>query len=755
MHVRRTEAALQQTPAESTARILVADDNAVAREASMRVLSRAGHDVRGAADGAEALATLREWAPDLVLIDVVMPGMDGFEVLEEIRTHHAFADVVVVLQSAMRLSPVDQARGLEAGADGYIARPVEHAEFVARIGAHLRTQALARKLTASENRFRDLLDSQPDGVLLVDETGTIRFANPAAEHLLGRAERELVGSAFGFPLTAGSDTELDLTRRDGSRVVAMRVGDTTWEGRPAWLTTLRDETERHAADARIREQAELLDKAQDAIFTLDLDGHVGFWNAGAETLYLWPHDEATGQSVHTLVFSTPEEGEEVVAHVLEHGSWRGELRQLRRDGTSALVEGRWSLVRDSEGAPARILCVNTDVTEQKELLNQFLRAQRMESVGTLAGGIAHDLNNVLAPILMSIELLEQDIEDQETLDILGTVKESAQRGADLVKQVLLFSRGMEGVRAAVDLSRTLRDLGLVVRDTFPKSIKLETHLGHGLWKITGDPTQIHQVLMNLFVNARDAMPQGGILRVEAANITLDEQYVAMVGQAKVGPHVRITVADTGMGMSPEVGAKAFEPFFTTKEVGRGTGLGLSTVAAIVSAHGGVVNVTSEPRQGTTFLLFFPADEGRDAGESVTVPVDRMHGRGQLILVVDDERSIRSITRQTLEAFGYRAVTADDGSEALAVYSQRGGEISAVLVDMMMPVMDGPATIRALRRIDPDVPILASSGVIAPGEVAHMEGLDVQRFLPKPYTATDLLAALHDVLAGSETSQPAT
>lgn len=711
----------------------------------MRILSKAGFDVRGAEDGPDALAIIDSWGPDLVLLDVVMPGMDGLEVLERVRARFAFADTVVVLLSSMRLTPEDQARGLEAGADGYIARPLDPQELVARVRVHLRTQELARDLRASEKRFRDLLANQPDGVLVVDEAGTIRFANPAAEKLLRRPARELIGTDFGFPLTAGAETELDLTSSEGARVVAMRVGDTTWDGRAAWLTTLRDETQRHAAAERIAEQAELLDRAQDAIFTLNLDGTIRFWNEGAQHLYGWPPDEAEGQSVHALLFPSPEEGEAIVAQVLEQTDWRGEMQQRCRDGKTAVVEGRWSVVPDDNDEPSRILCVNTDVTEQKKLQSQFLRAQRMESVGTLAGGIAHDLNNVLAPILMSIEMLQQDSDDPETLEILATVRESTQRGADLVKQVLLFSRGMEGARIAVDVAKTLRDLGRVVRDTFPKNIEVETRFADDLWTIKGDPTQIHQVFMNLFVNARDAMPQGGQLRAEAANVTLDEQYVAMMGKATVGRHVRVTVTDTGVGMSAEVQDKAFEPFFTTKEVGRGTGLGLSTVAAILNSHGGLANVSSELGEGTAFHLFFPAEQSEETVAPVGVPVERLRGHGELILVVDDESSIRTITRQTLEAFGYKAVTASDGTDALAVYGQRGQEVSAVIVDMMMPVMDGPTTIRALRRIDPDVPILASSGVVAPGEVSRMDGLDVGYFLPKPYTATDLLTALKEVL----------
>lgn len=516
---------------------------------------------------------------------------------------------------------------------------------------------------------------------------------------------------------------------------------------------MSDETHELEVQSRIREQAELLDRARDAILVRRMDHTLEYWNAGAEAIYGWSREEALGQSVRDLLYNQRSPFAEATDQVVRDGEWQGELEQVRRDGTPIVVEASWSLMRGPDGNPRRILAIHTDVTERKKLQAQFFRAQRLESIGTLAGGIAHDLNNVLSPILMSIGLLRTMWKDEESVDILTTIEGSARRGADMVRQVLAFARGVDGVRVSVDLSRILDDLGRVVRDTFPRNITFRTRIPPTLWYLTGDPTQIHQVLMNLFVNARDAMPAGGGLTVEAANVRLDEQYAAMSSRSQPGPYVRITVADTGEGMPPATLERVFEPFFTTKEVGSGTGLGLSTVEAIVRSHGGFVNVYSEPGKGTTFRIYLPAGEASDVPmekPAETIPP----GRGELILVVDDEVAVRTITQQTLEAFGYRVVTASDGAEAVVIFARQGHEIDLVLTDISMPVMDGPATIRALLRMDPDLRIVAASGHGGNGGTLSAAVYGVRDFIAKPYTAEALLDVVQRVLGEGEPGETA-
>jgi CheY-like chemotaxis protein len=323
---------------------------------------------------------------------------------------------------------------------------------------------------------------------------------------------------------------------------------------------------------------------------------------------------------------------------------------------------------------------------------------------------------------------------------------SAKRGADIVRQVLSFARGLEGKRIEVQPKHLLKDLEIIIKNTFPKDVRLQFSVPNGIWTILGDPTQVHQILLNLCVNARDAMSNGGSLTVGVENCVLDQQYAAMNIDAKAGNYIIISVTDSGTGIPQDHLDKIFEPFFTTKELNKGTGLGLSAVMAIAKSHGGFVNVYSELGKGTTFKVYLPAMEGssearKKSSEKISLP----RGKGETILVVDDEASILIVTSQTLEAFGYRVVTAGDGAEALAIYVQHKDEISAVLTDMMMPIMDGAATIQALMRINPAVKIIAASGLAAnSGAVKESDGR-VKHFLTKPYTAETLLIAMRAIL----------
>jgi len=392
-----------------------------------------------------------------------------------------------------------------------------------------------------------------------------------------------------------------------------------------------------------------------------------------------------------------------------------------------------------------VLSIITDVTEKKKIEAQFLRAQRMESIGTLAGGVAHDLNNILAPIMMSIELLRGMCDDPRATEILDTVAVSAARGADIVRQVLSFARGIEGQRVEVRPAHLLKEIASIIKDTFPKDIQLRFLAPEQTWTVLGDPTQLHQILLNLCVNARDAMPNGGCLTVAADNCNVDHQYAAADAQAKAGRYVMISVTDSGTGIPPTIIDKIFEPFFTTKDVNKGTGLGLSTVLAIVKSHGGFINVVSEPGKGTAFKVYVPAAECAPSAGEESKPAQLPRGNGETILVVDDEASIRATTGSTLEAYGYTVLTAADGAEAVAQYAVHKAEIAAVVMDMMMPVMDGRATIHALRRMNPAVKIVASSGVSSGADVAMATNAGIKQFLAKPYTAETLLKTLRDVL----------
>ncbi|MDF3056626.1 MAG: sensory box protein [Rariglobus sp.] len=512
-----------------------------------------------------------------------------------------------------------------------------------------------------------------------------------------------------------------------------------------FATRASSELDRQQVDSRVREQAALLDKAQDAILVRDLDHHITFWNKSAERLYGWTAEEALGRSIAKLLYEEPDAFHEATRQVVAKGEWIGELHQINKQRNRLVVECRWTLVRDDAGTPRAVLAINTDITDKKKLEHQFLRAQRMESIGTLAGGIAHDLNNVLSPVIMAIDLLMMDERDPKKRSLLETVEANARRGADMVGQVLSFARGMEGRRVEVQLRHVIHDVEKISQDTFPKNIQIVTTLDHSLWPLVGDPTQLHQVLLNLCVNARDAMPEGGRLAITAENVHLDAHYAAMNIEAKAGPHVVIEVEDTGTGIPHAIIEKIFDPFFTTKEVGKGTGLGLSTSIAIIKGHEGFIRVYSEPGKGTRFRVYLPAKPTAENPAAIAESTDRPRGRGELVLVVDDEVAIRDITKQTLEAFGYQVLLAADGAEAVALYAAHRDRVAVVLTDMMMPVMDGPAAIQALIKINPAIRIIAASGITANSSVAKAVGFGVKHFLAKPYTAGTLVKALREVL----------
>ena len=509
---------------------------------------------------------------------------------------------------------------------------------------------------------------------------------------------------------------------------------------------LRAEEELRTSEERFRQVVEnirevfwLVDPERKAMLYIS-PAYQKIWGRTCESLY---------QSPDTWIEAIHGEDRQRVQDAVEKKQIRGDYdeiyRIIRPDGSLRWIHDRAFPIHDRQGKIDRIVGVADDITERKKLEQQFLRAQRLESIGTLAGGIAHDLNNSLGPIITALDLLEMKFTDPESRELLAILSGSARHAADMVRQVLSFARGVEGRRMDVQVRHIVEDIAKIVNDTFPKNIDVRTMVPHNLWTILGDPTQIHQVLLNLCVNARDAMPNGGALTISAENVSLDAHYAGLNLEAKPGPYAVLHVEDSGTGMPPEIADKIFDPFFTTKEVGKGTGLGLSTSLAIVKSHGGFIRVSSELGKGAKFKVYLPAQTETSGAVEAGMAIEMPRGAGQLILVVDDQSSVREITRQTLEAFGYRVITAADGVDALAAYATQAPGIAAVITDMMMPTMDGPATIRVLRKLNPKLPIIAASGLAESGQRLQVSSLNVKHFLAKPYTAEALLKVLRDAL----------
>lgn len=467
------------------------------------------------------------------------------------------------------------------------------------------------------------------------------------------------------------------------------------------------------------------------------------WGRPVESLHGNPHQWAD--------FIHPDDRSRVTAAFAaltkEAPSLDIEYRILRPDGEIRWVRARGYQVRDAaENRVIRHTGIVTDITEKKKFEDQLRRAQRMESVGTLAGGIAHELNNLLAPIVMGAGLLRQLEARPESLPVLDAIERSANRASALIKQVLSFARGIEGTRVTLDLRSIIQEIDAIARETFPRNITVETGVADDLWPVTADPAQIKQVLLNLALNARDAMPSGGRLSIHVDPKEIAPAEAAAKYHGTPGRFARIVVTDSGTGMPPEVVERIFEPFFTTKPFGQGTGLGLSTVLAIVRSHGGFVNVESALGKGSAFSVFLPS---RPAPEAEALPKAAPgalpRGRGEMILIVDDEPTILAITRQILETFGYRVVTAEDGAQAMALYTQHQNEVQGILTDMMMPVMDGPALIAAVRRLHPTVPIIAASGLSGRDNPTGTVGPGGVHALAKPYEAETLLRLVRKLL----------
>jgi PAS domain S-box-containing protein len=629
--------------------------------------------------------------------------------------------------------------------------------------------ASQQRLKLQEEQYRLLFQTNPNSMWVFDTRELdILAVNDAAVAQYGYSREEFLNLTLRDLRPAEDQAELDTAlspgaehahfsgefrhmRKDRSLIrVQIYSSPMIWDGTRARMVTAIDVTERNKSEEQLREQADIINHAHDAIIIRDFKSDaVTLWNAGAEHLYGWSSSEAIGNPLSKLIFTESNERDVLVEQLVSAGEYHGEIKHRTKDGREVIVDTRTTLIRNDDGTPRAVLGINTDVTEKKRLETQLLRAQRLESIGTLASGVAHDLNNVLTPILMSAEVLREHVSTPDEESALKLIKESARRGADIVKQVLTFARGVEGERVLIKPNHLIEEIIDIASKTFSKSIEISSRYPEDLWAVQGDPTQLHQVLLNLSVNARDAMANGGALVIWAENVTVDENYAAMIPEAKPGSYVALRVSDTGSGMPRATIEKIFDPFFTTKDVGKGTGLGLSSALGTVKSHGGFISVYSEPDKGTTFKVFLPAKIGDDASPTLSAPTETLRGNNELILVVDDEQSILTVTKMILENKGYRVITAHDGPEAVAIFAREMNAISAVLTDMSLPFMDGISLIRSLKKIKPAIPCIASTGQSEHAFAEQLGKLGVTDLLSKPYHTQKLLETLRSALGSKK------
>ena len=433
-----------------------------------------------------------------------------------------------------------------------------------------------------------------------------------------------------------------------------------------------------------------------------------------------------------------------VADVFRTGESLYQERQLSTGQRLMWLDSRLVPIKNATGEVESILGISRDITEHKQVEGQRLRTQRLESIGTLAGGVAHDLNNALAPILLAAELLRLEFPEAAGT-YLDLIQASAQRGAAMVKQLLTFAKGVEGERLLIQPKHLLKEMEKLIESTFPKNIQLKTHYGKDLRTILGDATQFHQVLLNLCINARDAMPEGGTLTLEAENMELETVYADALMDAKPGHYVVWRVMDTGTGIPPEILDRIFEPFFTTKGPEKGTGLGLSTVIGIVKSHGGFIRVYSVPGQGTTFAIYLPAAGAGASDTSLLTQAElTFQGKGETILVVDDEAAVRAVTRAVLTALNFKVLTASDGTAALIQVADKRAELRAVITDLHMPGMDGLAFVRVLRARLPQAGIIVASWRLDEPAADEFKKLGVHALIDKPFTQAKLVEALKTI-----------
>jgi two-component system, cell cycle sensor histidine kinase and response regulator CckA len=618
-------------------------------------------------------------------------------------------------------------------------------------------------LNGADDPYRMIIEEMNQGAVTLSAEGSILYCNRRFAELLKKPLDKIVGFAFESLVTPpergqfakllargrieSSAGEITLQASDASPVpLQLALGPLPAKSAAKICLVATDIAEIRRMEQKLREQADIVERATDAVVVCDfVTDCITIWNKGAEHLYGWSAEEAIGRSMGELMFRERDNRDAFLKQLVSTGEFHGEIKHRAKDGRELTVDARVTVVRNDDGTPRSVLGINTDVTEQKKLEVQLIRAQRLENIGTLASGVAHDLNNILTPILMCAQTLRDDLNVEDRESAVSLIEASGQRGANVVKQMLTFARGVEGERVSIQPSHLVHEMVDIAQRTFPKSIEITARCSEDLWSVKGDPTQLHQVLLNISLNARDAMSAGGKLVVAANNLEVDEHYAAMTPEATTGRYVLLQISDTGKGMLRETIDEIFDPFFTTKELGKGTGLGLSIALGIVKSHGGFISVHSEIGKGTVFKIFLPAEVYSQNPVSLEKRVAPAEGHGELVLVVDDEENILRVIKSVLQKHKYNVLCAGDGVEAVALFAQQMDAIAVVLTDIVMPHMDGIALVRALTKMKADTPIIAFTGDAHQARLDELRAMNVNNFLIKPFNAEDLLAAVHALI----------
>ena len=706
---------------------------------------------------------------DVILSDYSLPGFDGMTALALAQQRRAQVPFIFISGVMGEERAIES---LKNGATDYVLKQrIER--LIPSVRRALREvvereqlRETETRLRQSEEQLRQITENVSDWILVFDAEGRCTYANPACKaacdappsgpcpdfwsHLDGD-DAARVRDEFTQATSTGNMRRVEFRLRTGGthRSIESQINLVCDDkgARTGVILVCRDITERRLAEEQLRAQAAVLDKATDAIIVCGPEEEIIYWNKSAERLYGWTAAEARGRNLHTLLHPAPPPQLAEARHaVRQRAEWQGELRQSAKNGSAVVVQSRWTLFRDDTGRPQSLLVVNTDANNLQVNEAQFLRTQQAASLATLADAMARELHAAVEPMLLASQLLRVRTR-ADSPHWPESPDARPRRVADLMQQVEVLARPLRSERMEVAVSSIIEEVGRHLRQSVAPGVAISTSAPEDLWAVAGDPESLRQAVMNLCVNAREAMPTGGRLEVFAENLLLRDTDPRLRSCGRPGLHVVITVADTGCGIPPQDLERIFTPFFTTKDHGQSVGVGLTAVQAIARAHGGFVTVDSEVQRGSRFRIFLPATSGSPVSEKPQPRRSFPRGNGECILLVDDEAGFREITQVTLEKYGYRVITACDGSEGMTLYMRHRQEIQLVLTDIVMPVMDGAALIRSLHKMGAQVRFLAVSGLVEREKVmvtTEAPGVHVE-FLAKPFGSEKLLTLVREVL----------